>query len=90
MHHGCRYAESGQLAEDQKQAASSAGGIDGGGGGFGYTGHYMDANINNNNADSNKTTTATGKEKWAPPDGMSFKEFKEFKKRQKMKRNGFF
>ncbi len=27
--------------------------------------------------------------KWAPPDGMSFKEFKEQKKRLKLKRSGF-
>jgi len=29
------------------------------------------------------------KEKWAPPNGMSFKEYKQYKKKLKMKRNGF-
>ena len=74
----CRYNESGQYAKDQQAAAAAdTPGASG-------SGHYMDAN------NLMGAVAPEPKAKWAPPNGMSFKEYKEYKKRLKMKRNGVF
>lgn len=80
----CRYNESGQYAKDQQAAATAAAS---GGTSLGAigSGHYMDANNLGVGA-----VAPEPKAKWAPPNGMSFKEYKEYKKRLKMKRNGVF
>ena len=69
-----RYNESGQYEKDIKAANKAAASNNHG------TGHYLEAG----NGVQKK------KEKWVPPNGMSFKEYKEYKKRLKLKRSGFF